>query len=95
MYKNNSQNSSKFKGCSPLQLHRKLKKLSFAIGYYSYTNRSASLIKKQLLHTKNTFTQKNVNKKSYYYYYYLILSLYLLIILWDLQLFLYLSLLGL
>ena len=38
-YKNNSRDSSKFEGCSPLQLHRKLKDLSFAVGYYSYTNR--------------------------------------------------------
>jgi hypothetical protein len=48
MYKNNSRDSSKFKGCSPLQLHHKMKTLSSAIGYYSYTepfecNCSASL----------------------------------------------------
>lgn len=41
MYKNNSRNSSKFKGCSPLQLHRKLKDLSSAVSYYSYTERCA------------------------------------------------------
>jgi len=39
MYKNNSRDSSRFKGCSLLQLHRKLKDLSSAIGYYSYTHR--------------------------------------------------------
>jgi len=39
MYKNNSRDSSKFKGCSPLKLHCKLKDLSTAVGYYSYTNR--------------------------------------------------------
>ncbi len=39
MYKNNSRDSSISKGCSPLQLHRKLKDLSSAIGYYSYTQR--------------------------------------------------------
>ena len=39
MYKNNSRNSSKFNDCSPLQLYRKLKDLSSAIGYYSYTHR--------------------------------------------------------
>jgi len=39
MYKNNSRDSSKFNGCSPLQLPRKLKDLSTAVGYYSYTNR--------------------------------------------------------
>jgi len=39
MYKNNSRDSSEFKGCSPLQLHGKLKDLSSAVGYYSYTHR--------------------------------------------------------
>jgi len=39
MYKNNSRDSSKFKGSSPLQLYRKLKDLSSEIGYYSYTTR--------------------------------------------------------
>jgi hypothetical protein len=39
MYKNNSRDSSKFKRCNLLQLHRKLKKLSSEIGYYSYTIR--------------------------------------------------------
>ncbi len=37
-YKNYSRNSCKFNDCSPFQLHRKLKDLSFAVGYYSYTN---------------------------------------------------------
>ncbi len=36
MYKNNSRNSSKFKGCSPLQFHRELEDLSSAVGYYFY-----------------------------------------------------------
>ncbi len=40
-YKNNSRNSSKYKDCSSLQVYRKLKKSSSAIGYYSYTNRYA------------------------------------------------------
>jgi hypothetical protein len=39
MYKNNSRDSSKINGCSPLQLYCKLKDLSSAIGYYSYTYR--------------------------------------------------------
>ena len=39
MYKNNSLDSNKFKGRSPLQLHPELKVLSFIIGYYSNTNR--------------------------------------------------------
>jgi len=39
MYENSSRYSSIFKGCSPLQLCLKLKDLSSAIGYYSYTHR--------------------------------------------------------
>ena len=39
MYKNNSRDSSKFKGCSPLQLFCYLTGKYHAIGYYSYTNR--------------------------------------------------------
>ena len=39
MYKNNSRNSSKFKGCSPLQVSYSLIRKYHAIGYYSYTNR--------------------------------------------------------
>ena len=39
MYKNNSRDSSKLKGCTPPQLHRKLKDLSSTVGYYSYTHR--------------------------------------------------------
>jgi hypothetical protein len=39
MYKNNSRDSSKFKGCSPLQLSCNLTGKYHAIGYYSYTNR--------------------------------------------------------
>jgi len=39
MYKNNSRNSSKFKGCSPLQLSCNLIGKCHEIGYYSYTNR--------------------------------------------------------
>jgi hypothetical protein len=37
MHKNNSQNSSKFKGCSPLQLSCNLTGKKPAIGYFSYT----------------------------------------------------------
>jgi len=43
MYKNNSQFSSKFKGCSPLQLSCNLTGMKPAIGYYSYTNRCVQL----------------------------------------------------
>lgn len=39
MYKNNSRNSSKFKGCSPLQLLCNLTEKCHAVGYFSYTNR--------------------------------------------------------
>lgn len=39
MYKNNSRDSSKFKGCSPLQFLCNLTEMKPAIGYYSYTNR--------------------------------------------------------
>ena len=39
MYKNNSRGSSKFKGCSPLQLSCNLTGKCHAVGYYSYTNR--------------------------------------------------------
>ncbi len=39
MYKNNSQDSSNFKGCSPLQICSGLKIESSAVGYYSYTSR--------------------------------------------------------
>jgi hypothetical protein len=44
MYKNNSRDSSKFKGCSPLQPSCKLKDLSSEVGYYSYTERWAPYI---------------------------------------------------
>jgi hypothetical protein len=37
MYKNNSRNSCKFKGRSPLQLSCKLTVMKPAFGYYSYT----------------------------------------------------------
>ena len=47
MYKNNSQNSSKFKGCSPLQLSCNLIGKCNAIGYYSYTNRYEQFNKKK------------------------------------------------
>jgi len=39
MYKNNSRLSSKFKGCSPLQVLCNLTVMKPANGYYSYTNR--------------------------------------------------------
>ncbi len=39
MYKNNSRFSSKFKGCSPLQISCNLTRKCHAIGYYSYTKR--------------------------------------------------------
>jgi hypothetical protein len=39
MYKNNSRDSSKFKGCSPLKLSCNLTVKFYTVGYYSYTNR--------------------------------------------------------
>ncbi len=36
---NNSRDSSKFKGCSPLQLLYNLTGKHAVVGYYSYTNR--------------------------------------------------------
>jgi len=44
MYKNNSRNSSKFNGCSPLQLSCILTGKCHAIGYYSYTKRSCEIV---------------------------------------------------
>lgn len=43
MYKNNSRNSSKFKGCSPLQLLCNLTRKFHVVGYYSYTKRCGAL----------------------------------------------------
>jgi hypothetical protein len=43
MFKNNSQNSSKFKGSNPLPLSCNLKGKCPAIGNYSYTKRCALL----------------------------------------------------
>ena len=40
LYKNNSRDSGKFKGCSPIQLLCNLTGMKPAIGYYSYTDRS-------------------------------------------------------
>ncbi len=39
MYENNSRDSSKFKGCSTLQLLCSLTGMKPVISYYSYTNR--------------------------------------------------------
>ena len=39
MYKNNSRDSIKFKGCSPLQLSCNMTGKCHAVGYYSYTYR--------------------------------------------------------
>jgi len=45
MYKNNSRESSKFRDCSPLQLSCNLTGKCHAVGYYSYTDSYAQLIK--------------------------------------------------
>ena len=47
MYKNNSRDSSKFKGCSPLQRSCNLTGKCHAIGYYSYTYRYGQLPENQ------------------------------------------------
>lgn len=39
MYKNNSRNGSKYKGCGPLQLSRDLTGKCYAAATYFYTNR--------------------------------------------------------
>lgn len=48
MYKNNSRDSSKFKGYSPLQLSCNLTGKRYAVGYYSYTDRYSQLTPMQL-----------------------------------------------
>lgn len=45
MYKNNSRDSRKFKGCSPLQLFCNLTDKCHAVGYYSYTYQLCSILK--------------------------------------------------
>jgi len=47
MYKNNSRNSSKFKGCSPLELSCNLTGKCHAVGYYSYTYRYRQALTKK------------------------------------------------
>lgn len=43
MYKNNSRDSSKFKGCNPHKISCSVTGKCHAIGYYSYTNRCHAL----------------------------------------------------
>ena len=45
MYKNNSRDSSKFKGYSPYQLPSNLTGECNAVGYYFYTHRYRAIIK--------------------------------------------------
>ena len=52
MYKNNSRDNSKFKGCSPSQLSCDLTGKCYAVGYYSYTNRSLSKMRITNKHLK-------------------------------------------
>ena len=56
MYKNNSLYSSKFKGCSPLQLLCDLKGKYHAIGYYYYTHPLLPSIRNSI---KDTFLLKD------------------------------------
>jgi hypothetical protein len=58
-YKNNSRDSSRFKGCNPLQLFCNLTGKCHAIGYYSYTNRYGVLKEKQT--TKESKYEKETN----------------------------------
>lgn len=53
MYKNNSQFSSKFKGCCPLQLLCNLTGMKSALGYYSYTQPLAVIVKDDITQTKD------------------------------------------
>jgi hypothetical protein len=48
MHKNNSRNSSKFKGCSPLQVSCNLTGKCYAVGYYSYAKRCTPFKKSEL-----------------------------------------------
>ena len=43
MYIQNRRNSSKFKGCSPIQNSNGLINLKSAIAYFAYTNRCCSI----------------------------------------------------
>jgi hypothetical protein len=45
MYKNNSRDSSNSKDCSPIQLSFNLIGMKTTVGFYSFTNRCASLIR--------------------------------------------------
>jgi len=45
MYIKNRRDSSKFNGCSPLQLSCNLTGMKPAVGYYSYTNHYGQLKK--------------------------------------------------
>lgn len=57
MYKNNSQFSSKFKGCCPLQLLCNLTGMKSALGYYSYTQPLPASVSQR--------TKNNQNKQKY------------------------------
>ena len=61
MYKNNSRNSSKIKGCSPLYLSCNLTGKYPAIGYYSYANRCASAAKQSHYKKENDPNFCNTN----------------------------------
>ena len=55
MYKNNTRDGSKYKHFSPLQLYRKLKDLSTATGYYSYTHRQTAQKLNSFIFSPNDF----------------------------------------
>ncbi len=62
MYKNNSRDSIKFKGCSSFQLSCNLTGKCHAIGYYSYTKRYRAYKKINI----NESTTNNLSPIIYY-----------------------------
>jgi hypothetical protein len=65
MYIANRRDSSKFNGCSPLQLHLGLISLKHAIAYLPYTERCAAYKKRanaQIAHLVFADTQANPEK---------------------------------
>ena len=65
MYIQNRRDSSKFKGCSPLQICNVLISLKPAIAYFAYTNRSLQAKKPtaQTAHLVFADTNSNASKK--------------------------------
>ncbi len=71
MHKNNSRNSSKFKGCSPLQLSYNLIGKCHAVGYYSYASRCRKTQEKTYgcglgVYDKKIFKEMDLGIQEYY-----------------------------